>query len=86
MTKGDTYYFSRILKGISYDVLDIKIRTVEDTWFCGIDKRDKQAFLFNNSALGVTVFEDRLEAVNACKVAEEKYGRRSYETERVPTE
>lgn len=76
ITKGETYYFARIIPYISYDVLDIKIRTVEQGWFCGIENRDKQAFLFNNEDLNTIVFEDRIEALRVCKIAEEKFGRK----------
>lgn len=64
-------YYARIIpsSGI-YDVYELKVRTVETDWFCGIEKRDKQAFLFNNNAIGSTIFLDRSEALKRVQEAE----------------
>lgn len=65
LKKNDIVYYARAipLSGI-YDVLELKIRTVETGWCVGIEKRDKQAFLFSDSEIGKTIFTDRKEAVN----------------------
>ena len=43
LNKGDILYFSRIIpKTGIYDVCELYIRTVEETYFVGIDKKDKQ--------------------------------------------
>lgn len=67
----DVVYYTRILPSSNiYDVLELKIRTVEEDWFVGIEKRDKQAFLFQNTELNKTVFKDRKKALEKVKAAE----------------
>lgn len=40
LNKGDILYFSRIIpKTGIYDVCELYIRTVEETYFVGIDKK-----------------------------------------------
>jgi hypothetical protein len=71
LKKKDTVYYTRILPLSNiYDVLELKIRTVEKDWFVGLEKRDKQAFLFPNTALNKTVFIDRKKALEKVKAAE----------------
>ena len=62
--KNDVLFYARILpaSGI-YDVLELKIRTVESNWFVGIEKRDKQAFLFADTAIDKIIFADRNKAL-----------------------
>lgn len=71
LKKKDVVYYTRIIpaSGI-YDLYELKIRTVEEDWFVGIEKRDKQAFLFYNSELNRTVFKDRNAALEKIKAAE----------------
>ena len=53
LNKGDIVYYSRIMPSIGiFDVYDLKVRTIADTYFVGIDKRDKKAFLLPYSAVG----------------------------------
>lgn len=70
MKKRDIYYYARIIPNISYDVYEIKVRSVYDTYFVGIEKRDKQAFLFNYSDIDKTVFKDRKTALDVVKNVE----------------
>lgn len=71
LKKKDVVYYTRILPSSNiYDLLEIKIRTVEDGWFVGIEKRDKQAFLFNDVDIGKTIFKNRNEALEVVKNAE----------------
>lgn len=71
LKKKDIVYYARIIptSGI-YDLLELKIRTVEKDWFVGIEKRDKQAFLFYNDDINDRIFLDRNEALNKIKEAE----------------
>ena len=50
---------------------DIKIRTITDTWFSGVEKRDKRVFLFPYSAIDEYVFLNRKDAVDVATNAEE---------------
>lgn len=71
MKKGDIYYYARIIPSAGiYDLLEIKIRSVYDTYFVGIERRDKQAFLFNYSDIDKILFEDRKIALKVVKKAE----------------
>ena len=63
-----------------YDVCELKIRTVADTYFVGTDKRDKRAFLLPYSAIGEYVFIDRKDAVDKAITAEENAPKISKET------
>lgn len=81
--KGDYVYFARIIpkQGI-YDVLDLKVRTVEDTYFVAQDS-DKTciAYPFAYKDVGVIIFKNRFDAietvnnaeVNKPKVSDETY-------------
>ena len=71
LNKNDVVYYARIIpsSGI-YDIIELKIRTVEDNWFVGLDKRDKHAYLFQNDAINQTIFIDRKKALKKVKDAE----------------
>ena len=71
LKKKDIVYYARIIpsSGI-YDVYELIVRTVEDDWFVGLEKRDKQAFLFSNSDFNKTVFKNRNKALEIVKTAE----------------
>lgn len=83
MKKGDIVYYARVIPNILYEVCELKIRTVEDTYFVGLENRTKHAFVFNNNALDQKVFYDRKIALKIVKDAEKKrtrnYNESSYE-------
>ena len=71
INKGDILYYSRVNpKAGIYDLCELKIRTVTDTYFVGVDKKDKQAHIFGYNALNSIVFENRAEALNKVKQAQ----------------
>lgn len=71
LKKKDKVYYARIIESSNiFDVLDLTVRTVQDDWFVGIEKRDKQAFMFYDSDIGVRVFLDRDKALEKCLEAE----------------
>ena len=81
LKKGDIVYYSRIMPNLGiFDVYELKIRTIEDTYFVGADKRDKNAFLLPFSAIGEYGFIDRKDAVDKAIAAEENAPRVSKET------
>ena len=44
VNKGDIIYYARIMPNLGiFDVYELKIRTVADTYFVGTDKRDKKS-------------------------------------------
>ena len=68
----DTVYYTRIIPSCGiYDVLELKIMTITDTYFAGMEKRDKQRFLFSFGDINKVIFKDRKEAVMKVKEAEE---------------
>lgn len=80
MKKQDILYYARIVpKTGIYEVCELLIRTVEKTYFVGIDKRDKHAYLFLYSDINNTVFENRKEALKKIKDAEKTKIKTNYE-------
>ena len=74
LTKGQKVYYARIFESVGmFEVIDLKIRAVEDTWFVGTEQRTKQAFLFGMNAIDKTVFLDRQQALDLVLDAQEKY-------------
>ena len=70
--KGTIVYYAQILPtGDVYEVLTLKLRTVdkEARWFVGTDVKTKAAFLFNECDIGVAIFIDRKEALEKVKKA-----------------
>jgi hypothetical protein len=71
LNKGDILYFSRIIpKTGIYDVCELYIRTVEETYFVGIDKKDKQAHIFGYDRINEDIFDNRKDALNKVQRAE----------------
>ena len=69
--KNDIVYYARIMPKLGiFDVYDLKVRTVEDTYFVAIDKRDKKSYLFNFTDINKTVFANREDALSKTKEAE----------------
>ena len=78
---GNTIYYARIMPTLGiYDVCELKIRTITDTYFVGMDKRDKRAYLFSYNAVGKYIFSNRKDAVEKVIVAEENSPKVSKET------
>lgn len=70
LKRGDKVYYARIMPNISYDVYELKIRTVENDWFTATEKDTKMAFLFNNTGFNKVVFKDRKIALDLVLEAE----------------
>lgn len=71
--KNDILYYAKILPSVGiYEICELKIRTVEDTYFVGVDKRDKHAYLFSYNNINKTVFKDRKIALKVVQEAEKK--------------
>lgn len=79
--KGMVLYYARILKAVGiYEVSELLIRTVEDDYFVGVDKRDKHVYLFSYNNLNQLIFNDRQKCLdtvldsekNAPKISSEK--------------
>lgn len=71
--KGQIVYHARIIESAGiYEVLELKIRTITDTYFVGTEKNTKHAYLLANSYLDKIVFKDRKKALKIVKEAEKK--------------
>lgn len=68
---GQIVFYTRILPtaGI-YDLLEIKLRTVEDTYIVGCDEKDHTAYLVSEIEAETCIFTSRKDALN--KIKEEK--------------
>lgn len=75
LKKKDILYYARILPGVRiYEVCEMEVRTVTDTWFVAIDKRDKRAYLFSYNNFEKTLFFNREDALAKVNEAEDKAG------------
>ena len=69
--KSNIVYYARMMPNVGlYEVIDLKIRTVADDFFVGIENRTKHAYMFKISDIGKIIFFDRKEALNVVKAAE----------------
>ena len=69
--KNDKFYYARIVPtcGI-YDVYELKVRAVYESYFVCIEKRDKHAYLFYENDIGKTLFHNRNDALEKVIEAE----------------
>lgn len=74
LKKKDILYFACILNNTrTYEVCEFVIRTISDTWFVGIDKKDKYAYLFSYNDIDSILFFKREEALLKEVNAEENF-------------
>lgn len=58
INKRNTVYYTRVFPETgTYDLCDLVIRTVMDNWFCGVDKKDKRAYLLGFNEIDENVFD-----------------------------
>ena len=71
LQKHDILYYARIFKKLDvYDVVELSVRTVRDTWFVGVEKRTEHAYTFSTDLIGKTVFQNREDALKIVQEAE----------------
>lgn len=71
LKKSDIVYRTRILPAVGiYDLDELKIRTVEEDYFVGVEERNKNAFLLSYNSIGKTVSFSRKEALKKIREAE----------------
>ena len=69
--KNNILYYAQILPSVGiYNILEMKVATVYDTYFAVIEKRDKHRYLFNYEDVGKTIFFNRNECLEKVKYAE----------------
>ncbi len=73
MQIGDTCYFCNVIPkcGI-YECEELKIRTVADRYYVGVNIKTKQAIVFTEDMIDTYVFVHRIDAVQALREYEEK--------------
>lgn len=81
--KGTVVYYAQCLPTIgTFEILELKIRTIQDNWFVGTEKREKHTYMFYEKDLNKTIFLDRDEALDVVKEAEKnckcKYSDETY--------
>jgi len=71
--KKDNLFYARIIqkKGI-YEVCEITVRTVGDTWFTAINKKDKRIYLFLYTDIGKNIFYNKKQALSKVLVAKNR--------------
>ena len=66
MKIGDTVYLCIVVPNCGiYDILQLTLRTVEETWAVGVDEHTKQAYLFGFNMVGSYVFAEHYTAQEA---------------------
>ena len=76
----DRLFYARIIPRTRiYEVCELIIRTIEDTYFVAIDKKDKHAYLFTYEDIDIILFAKRDDALSKVLDAEKKSPKIKYE-------
>lgn len=79
--KGTILYYARISHNLGmYELCELKVRSVYDTYFVALENRTKIAFLFGYNLIGDVVFFSRKEALEKVREAEKDKREISSET------
>lgn len=71
LSKGDKLYYARVLsKANVYELIDLKVITVNEKYFTTTENKTKRMFTFNHCDLEKHVFTDRKIALDIVKNAE----------------
>ena len=74
-------YYTQILPNVGqYNLCEIVVCTLYDTYFAGIDKHDKRRYIFDYSDINRVIFYDRKMALHIVKEAEKTKPKISNET------
>ena len=66
-------YWARVLPKIQvYDLYELKVRTLYDTYFVCVDKRTKQSYMFSYHNINKTIYVVREDALEHIKSEESK--------------
>ena len=69
--KGTVMYYARIAHNLGmYELCELKVRSVYDTYFVALENRTKRAFPFAYSLIGDVVFLNRRDALDKVREAE----------------
>ena len=68
MQKDDVVYFCQVIPNCNiYEILELKIRTVTEKWYVGVDEKTKQAQIFTEDMIDQYVFTHRVDALEALR-------------------
>lgn len=68
---NDTLYYAQIIPSLcQYNILDMKIETLYNTYFACTEKREKRRYLFNYTDIDKIIFTDRVKALEVVCEAE----------------
>lgn len=72
MHKGDKIYYARIMPQLDwYEVCELKVRTVKEDYYVGLEDRTKRAHLFSYKSFeDEIVFKNRKDCLTKVKEAE----------------
>ncbi len=74
-------YYAQILPSVgTYNVLEMTVSTLYNTYFAVTEKRDKHRYLFNYTDINKTIFLDRTKCLKKVKDAESHGKKVSNET------
>lgn len=80
LKKKDRLFYARIIPRTRiYEVCELIIRTIEDTYFVAIDKKDKHAYLFTYEDIDIILLAKRDDALSKVLDAEKKSPKIKYE-------
>lgn len=69
--KKDILYYARIMPKVGiYEVCEMTVGAIYDTWFAVNSKHDKHRYLFSYSDIGNVIFKDRVTALDKVNEAE----------------
>ena len=75
MTKGDYIFYARIMPKMGlFEVEELIVRSIGDTWFTALNSKTKQSFLFSFSQEEKDYFFTRSPALEKVKLAQSTYG------------
>ncbi len=82
MKRGDKLYFARTHPSLGvYELLDLIVRTIEDSWFSAFEKKTGRAYLFSYNDIGSIIFTNRFEALKVVKEIEAKLPKKTFTKE-----
>lgn len=69
--KGEIVYYAVIMPTINtFEVIELKVHTVAEDYFTGVEERTKRTYLFYYSQIGKNIFSNRMNALQIVKDAE----------------
>ncbi len=69
--KHDVLYYASVFKNFDiYDVVELSVCEVKNTWIVGVEKRTEDVYILDKNLIGRYIFFDRADALTVVKEAE----------------